>query len=248
MLLWVIIKYFCLYPYLLICALLAYYVHNEEKQYYETLYVTKNKKSSDEKESKNIKVSIHDEFPCFCKKDKPRNIILLFLGIVFLGLPRVGINIFLAWRIFKNINQYEKSKNYKSDKEDINYRINITKELTSLYLKLAGMTIINRRLPNEKVLPVYQKYFGPNYKIDYEGKFCCYISNHTCVYDMIISMALYGTGFVAKGALTNAPFIKTMLKALKSLFVDRSDPNSKNDILDIIIERHISKVNLLCLL
>ena len=237
MFLWVIIKYFCLYPYLLICALLTYFVHKEEKQYYEPLYVTKTEKTSGEKETKNIKVSIHDEFPCFCKKDKPRNIILLFLGIVFLGFPRVMINLFLAWRVVKKINEYSKSKKDKSDKEDIDFRVKTTKEFNTLWLRLAGMTVINKRLPDEKVLPVYQKYFGPDYKIDYDGKFCCYISNHTCVYDMVISMALFGTGFVAKGALTNAPFIKPMLKALKTLFVDRSDTNSKSDILDIIMER-----------
>ena len=239
MIFWMIIKYFLLYPYLLICALITYYIHNEEKQYYEPLYVTKSQKSSDEKENKNINVSIHDEFPCFCKKDKPRNIIFLYIGVVFLGIPRLIIKLFLVWRMIKIMTEYAKSKKDKNntDKDEINFRIKITKEQTSLYLRLAGLTIINRRLPDNIVLPVYQKYFGPDYKIDYDSKFCCYISNHTCVYDMVISMALFGTGFVAKGALTNAPFIKTLLKCLGSLFVDRSDKNSKDNILDLIMDR-----------
>ena len=48
-----------------------------------------------------------------------------------------------------------------------------------------------KRLPDEKVLPVYKKYFGPDYKIDYDGKFSCYISNHTCFYDMTIVIGIF---------------------------------------------------------
>ena len=187
-------------------------------------------------------INIHDEFPCFRKLDKPMNIIKLYLGIVFLGLIRVIINLFLAWRININITSYLKSKNIdnktkKLDKDDINYKITTTQRITSLYLKLAGMIIDKKRLPDSQIIPVYKKYFGPDYKIDYDSKFCCYISNHTCVYDMIISMALYGTGFVAKIGITKTPIIGTLLQYLESIFVDRSSTNSKNNILDIIMER-----------
>ena len=54
---------------------------------------------------------------------------------------------------------------------------------------------------------------------------------------MIISMALYGTGFVAKIGVTNFPIIGTLLHNLQSIFVDRSNKNAKDNILDIIRDR-----------
>ena len=244
MFIWTLIKYIFIFPYLIICALFTFYVYREEKPFYTPIYVPKNKgetettKVNDNKE----KINIHDEFPCFCKRDKPQNIIKLYLGIVFLGLVRVILNLFLAWRINRNISSYLKSKgiddkNKKKNNEDINYILTQTKKITSLYLTLAGLVIDYKRLPDEKVLPVYRKYLGSDYKIDYDSKFCCYISNHTCAYDMIISMALYGTGFVAKIGVTNFPIIGTLLHNLQSIFVDRSNKNAKDNILDIIRDR-----------
>ena len=139
-----IIKYIFICPYLLICALLTYYIYKEEKSFYTPIYVSKNPEKEDKKEDKEKKVNIHDEFPCFRKIDKPDNIIRLFLGITFLGLFRVIINLFLAWRISANIKNYLKSKNIdgktkKINNEDIKQMIEITKRLTSLYLKFAGL-------------------------------------------------------------------------------------------------------------
>ena len=237
-----IIKYIFICPYLLICALLSYQIYKEEKDFYTPIYVSKNPENEDKKEDKEKKVNIHDEFPCFRKIDKPDNIIRLFLGITFLGLFRVIINLFLAWRISANIKNYLKSKNIdgknkKINNEDIKQMIEITKRLTSLYLKFAGLIYKKQRFPDEKILPIYKKYFGPDYKIDYDRKFGCYISNHTCAYDMVISMALFGTGFVAKIGVTKIPVIGPFLQTIQSIFVDRSNTNSKNNILDIIFER-----------
>ena len=184
---WTLIKYLFICPHLIICALITFYIYREEKPFYTPIYVTKKSEKEGEKEQK---VNIHDEFPCFCKLDRPYNIIKLYLGVVFLGLFRVIINLFLAWRININILNHLKSKNVdnknkKKDNDDIKFMIETAKRLTSLYLKFAGMIIDKKRLPDERVLPIYQKYFGPDYKIDYDSKFSCYISNHTCAYDML---------------------------------------------------------------
>ena len=242
---WALIKYIFIFPYLIICALLTFYIYREEKPFYTPLYVSKGQATDSdtvEEDDKKQNVNIHDEFPCFRKLDKPYNIIKLYFGIVFLGFFRVVINLTFAWRINANIISYLKSKNIdnknkKMDKEAIDFIISTTKKWTSRYLKMAGLIYEKKRLPDEKVLPVYKRYFGPDYKIDYDSKFCCYISNHTCVYDMIISMALYGTGFVAKVGMMNTPIIGTLLQNLQSIFVDRSDVNAKNNITDIILER-----------
>ena len=54
---------------------------------------------------------------------------------------------------------------------------------------------------------------------------------------MIISMALFGTGFVAKKGVIKMPIIGPMLVSLHSIFVDRSSKDSKDNILDIIMDR-----------
>jgi len=243
MFLWTILKYILLIPYLLLCAFLTYYIYKEEKPFYTPIYVSKHKDDKGESVEAEV-VNIHNEFPCFAKLDKPLNVIKLFFGLVFLGLPRIMINLFLAWRIsisnfkiLKGETSDDKNKNKKVTNEDINNIVETTKKMTTLYLKLAGLMYEKKHLPDAKILPVYQKYFGPDYKIDYDSKFGCYISNHTCVYDMVISMALFGTGFVAKIGVTKVPIIGPMLQSLQSIFVDRSSTKAKNNILDIIEER-----------
>ena len=94
-----------------------------------------------------------------------------------------------------------------------------------------------KRLPDEKILSIYKKYFGPDYKIDYDGKFSCYISNHTCIYDLIFAMAFYGCGFVAKDAVKDYFIFGKLAAALDTMFVDRNRTSSKNDILSEIIQR-----------
>lgn len=242
MFLWTLFKYIFLYPYILICALITYYIYKEEKPFYTPLQVVKkDENAGDSVEAE--KVDLHAEFPCYRKLDKPLTgfeIIKLFLGIVFLGLPRVCINLYYARKINIEITNYLKSNNSEgkpTSKADINVMVGIVTRITTLYLKFAGLLYSKTRLPDSKVLPVYQKYFGSDYKIDYDSNFACYISNHTCAYDMIISMALFGTGFTAKIGAGKIPIIGSMLKSMQSILVNRSSTDSKENILDILERR-----------
>ena len=110
MLISALLRYILLYPYILLCAFITYYIYKEEKPFYTPVYVSKNEENKDHT-TKDKKINIHDEFPCFSKLDRPLNVIKLFLGLVFLGIPRLLINLFLAWRIKVNIIKYLKSKN-----------------------------------------------------------------------------------------------------------------------------------------
>ena len=242
MFLWTLFKYLFLYPYILICGFITYYIYNEEKPFYTSIEVIKkDEEAGDTVEAK--KVNLHDEFPCFRKLDRPLNAlyaIKLFFGLMFLGIPRIIINLYLGGQISVQIGNYLKSKNSEgkaTSKEDIDAMIGIINRLTRLYLKLAGLSYEKKRLPDSKILPVYKKYFGPDYKIDYDSKFGCYISNHTCAYDMIISMALFGTGFVAKIGVGKIPVFGAMVKSMQSILVDRSNSKVKDNILDILEKR-----------
>jgi lysophosphatidylcholine acyltransferase/lyso-PAF acetyltransferase len=201
------------------------------------MYLTKKPKKEGEREEE---VNIHDEFIEFAKTDKPKNIIKLFIGVLTLFWIRFIINVILTVALTIKINNRIKEKKAKKEElgqEDIDYIINSTKYVTKWFLRVAGIIVDNKRLPDEKVLPVFQKYFGPEYKIDYNGKFGCLISNHTCIYDMAVSMSNFGNGFVAKEAVKDIPFFGKLMTGLQTILVDRNNTASKNNTLDKLSER-----------
>ena len=232
--LWFLLKLIFLFFYIGISAIITYLVYKEEIQYYTPLYVTK--KSSKEGE-KDITINLHDEFEEYRKTDQPINLFRLFIGLLFFGTLKLFMNIICALFITFRILLRVKNKNSKLTQYDIDYIKNNTKILTQFFLKISGIFVNKKRLPDEKVLKIYQKYFGPDYKIDYDAKFCCYISNHSCIYDLLFCMAFYGCGFVAKEEVREIPIFGEMASALHSIFVNRNNSGSKNNTLDDIVER-----------
>lgn len=221
-----------LFIYLCLSIIMTYLIYKEEKPFYTPIYVSK--KPEKEGEIEEI-INLHDEFEEYRRRDKPVNIITLFLGVVFFGLIRLLIIIICATIITYKI--MIRKKKGKLTKEDIQYIRNITKSLTSFFLKVSGVIVDKKRLPDEKVLPLYQKYFGPEYKIDYDAKFCCYISNHTGFYDLLLAMSFYGCGFVGKEEIGDTIVFGKLSKALDSILVNRNNTGSKNNTLDEIVER-----------
>ena len=231
---WLLLKLFFLFIYLAISVLLTYLVYTEEVQYYKPLYVTKKPQKEVEIEEK---VNLHEEFEEFRRKDKPVNFLTLFIGVFIFGVIRFFISIICCAIVSYKVNKRLKEKNFKLTKEDIDYIRNTTKFYTNIFLKISGIIINKKRLPDEKILPIYKRFFGPDYKIDYDAKFSCYISNHTCIYDLIFAMAFYGCGFVAKDEIRETPIFGKMASALQTIFVDRNNSSSKKNTLDQIVER-----------
>ncbi len=231
---WFLIKMFFLFLYIGLSALITFIIYNEQKDFYTPIYVTKKPSKEGEKEET---VNIHDEFDEYTKRDEPVNFLRLFLGVLtifwFKFLLDVGLIIYFNFKMMK----INKAKNFKLTKEDIDYIIKKTKFLTKIFIYGAGIFVDYKRLPDEVVLPVYKKYFGPDYKLDYNGKFCCYIANHTCLLDMALAMAYLGCGFVAKEAVKKTPLFGTLNVVLHTIFVDRGSTGAKKDVLEEIGER-----------
>jgi len=231
---WFLLKLIFLFIYLSISAIITFLIYKEQMPYYKPIYVTKKPEKEGEVEEK---VNLHDLFEEYRKRDKPINIFRLFFGVLIFGVIRL-ISFIICGTIttYKVLNRV-KEKNHNLKKEDINYICNITKFITKIFLEISGIRVNVKRLPDEKILPIYKKYFGPDYIIDYDGKFSCYISNHTCIYDLIFAMAFYGCGFVAKDAVKDYFIFGKLAAALDTMFVDRNRTSSKNDILSEIIQR-----------
>ena len=124
-------KFLFLFVYIGISAIITYLIYKEENQYYTPLYVTRKSQKEGEKDET---INLHDEFEEYRKKDSPINIIKLFLGVLIFGTIRLFINIIFALIITFRAISRQKQKNFKLNKEDIDYIRNGTKTLTKIFL------------------------------------------------------------------------------------------------------------------
>ena len=237
MAIWYFIKLSFLIIYTSICAFLAKIIYDHEKQYYDPIFVMK--KTGEGKDDEK-RVYLHDEFDEFTRRDTPVSYFKLFFGTFTLFFFKLFSSMFFAAslgrKLYKQLKQKE-AKNEPFTKEEIQNNIESAKSHATNFLRFSGIFFQKRRLPDEQVLPVYQKYFGPDYKIDYDGKFSCYICNHTSFNDILLSMAIYGCGFISKSDVKKMPIFGKIAMGLQSIFVDRDSTNSRKNTLDEIIQR-----------
>ena len=202
---WYFLKLSFLILYTSICAYLAHIMYKYEKDYYEPIYVLKKtgKGKDDEK-----RVYLHDEFDEFTRRDKPVSYLKLFIGTFTLFFFKLFSSFFwainLSLKLSKKLKEKEKNKEPFTN-EEIKENVENTKYNATNFLRFSGIFFKKRRLPDETIIAVYKKYFGPDYKIDYDGKFCCYICNHTSFNDILLSMAIYGCGFISKASVKKMP-------------------------------------------
>ena len=237
MTLWFLLKLFFFIIYSIICAKLASIMYKKEIGFYEPIYFTKKKEEGKEDETQ---VSLHDEFDEFTRRDKPVSYLQLFCGTFTLFFIKIISSFSFAISLSLKLARLLKEKALKNasfTKEDIKSIIESTKSHATKFLYLSGICFKKRRLPDSQILEVYKKYFGPDYKIEYDGKFGCYICNHTSFNDILLTMAIYGCGFISKAGVKNIPIIGKIAEGLQSVFVDRKNSVSKEHTLDEIIRR-----------
>ena len=234
---WYYFKLGFLLTYFSICAGIAYIIYKKQKKFYVPIYVMK--KTGEGKDDETT-VSIHDEFDEFARRDTPVSFIKLYFGILTIGLFKFILAVYFAITLsFKLSNQLKKKeeKKEKFTKEEIKSNIETIKYHTSNFLRYSGIFHFKIRLPDEKILPVYQKYFGPDCKIDYDGNISCYICNHTSFNDILLAMSIYGCAFISKEGIKSIPIFGSIAQGLQSIFVNRNNPNSRKEVLEKIMER-----------
>ena len=235
--LWFMIKLSFLIIYSSVCAYLSSIMYRNEKKYYAPIYVKK--KTGKGKDDETI-VYLHDEFDEFTRRDTPVSFLQLFCGTFTMFFIKIISSFCLALRLSWILNKKIKEKEAKKEqltKEDIKSIIEKTKFYTTYFLRFSGIFFKKRRLPDAQILQVYKKYFGPDYKIEYEGKFGCYICNHTSLNDILLAMAVYGCGFISKEDVKTTPIFGPIAKGLNSVFVDRNNTKSKEHTLEQIMQR-----------
>ena len=215
--LWFIIKLSFLIIYSSVCAYLSSIMYNHEKKFYDPIYVKKKKDKGEEEDE--IIVNLHDEFDEFARRDSPVSFFQLFCGTFTLFFIKIISSFFFAFRLSRKLSKKLQEKSSKKEsltKEDINYMIEQTKFNASYFLRFSGIFFKKRRLPENQIIQIYKKYFGPDYKIEYEGKFGCYICNHTSFNDILLAMAIYGCGFISKEEVKTTPVFEIKRKYFRS--------------------------------
>ena len=236
--LWFFFKLFFLIIYSAICFKLASIMYKYQKKYYKPILIKK--KAEKGKNDDEIIISLHDEFDEFSRKDSPPSFIKLFCGTFTLFFFKIIVAFSFAYNLSRKLSKKIKEKEHKKEtftKEEIKLIKENAKFTSSWFLRFSGILFKKSRLPDAKILSVYKKYFGPDYKIDYDGKFCCYLSNHTSFNDILLAMAIYGCSFISKDGVKKTPIIGNIAKGLQSIFVDRNDSASKEKTLEQIIKR-----------
>ncbi len=170
------------------------------------------------------KESIHSKYSDFRRLDKLNYLRLLF-GLIVLVWPRLIL--FALSMIFGAIavNIHPKDVLNKKDKpwKDVCYSL-----VGRLVLFSLGNVIVTSTKGNEKKIEeIYKKYLGPDYKPDYDKKFCTILNNHVSWVETYYLMQRYACGFIGKLTASKIPTIREMGVYNQTIYCDRKNPDDR---------------------
>ena len=102
-----------------------------------------------------------------------------------------------------------------------------------IFLFMNGV-IIKKKYPEYK--DVYKKYLGEDYDFN-DDKYSLITSNHIGFFEVVLCMALYSPGFMAKKTIADYYFVGPISCGLNCLFVDRESEKDKKKIFELLLER-----------
>ena len=80
---------------------------------------------------------------------------------------------------------------------------------------------------------IYKKYLGESYRFSREEKFSLIISNHVSWIEIVYYLFKYTPGFISKESVKDLHLIGFIAQAIDSLFINRTDHNSRHIIVII---------------
>ena len=180
------------------------------------------------------KVKVDTLYPEFATPDK-LSFTRIFFGNFTMALIKFLINVFLAAMQKVQLKHHMNHlKNLNTDPEEWKLVSKTISLWTTILLKINGIKIIKKKLPYEEI---YKKYLGEDYSFGPNEKYSLLISNHTGLYDIIMSMSIYSCGFMAKYETQKYPFVGDLAKGINCLFVKRESQEDRAKILTQLEER-----------
>ena len=209
---------------LTISFLLALFVYTNSKIYYKPCkLIDKNG---------NV-VDIHKIFDVFHPHDE-LNFWKLWIG-GFLNFPyKFIISFFIATSMkfhLQLVNYfYPNSETDLSQWKKMKFGISFW---ANFFLFANGIHLVNKKVDCEKV---YKKYLGEDYDFS-DDKYSLIISNHIGFFDVVVLMAKYSVGLMAKIDVKDYYFVGPIATAMHCLYIKRESSEERKKIFDQLEER-----------
>lgn len=209
---------------LTISFLLALFVYTNSKIYYKPCkLIDKNG---------NV-VDIHKIFDVFHPHDE-LNFWKLWIG-GFLNFPyKFIISFFIATSMkfhLQLVNYfYPNSETDLSQWKKMKFGISFW---ANFFLFANGIHLVNKKVDCEKV---YKKYLGEDYDFT-DDKYSLIISNHIGFFDVVVLMAKYSVGLMAKIDVKDYYFVGPIATAMHCLYIKRESSEERKKIFDQLEER-----------
>ena len=101
------------------------------------------------------------------------------------------------------------------------------------FLIVNGIHLVHKKVDCEKV---YKKYLGEDYDFS-DSKYSLIISNHTGFFDVVVLMAKYSVGLMAKIDVKDYYFVGPIATAMHCLYIQRESSEERKKIFDQLEER-----------
>ena len=182
---------------------------------------------------------IHAKYADFRRLDK-LNYYRLLIGLIVFVRPRLILFVIcmivmaIAVNIGKNI----------LDPKDKPWKDKIYQYGSRVILFSLGNIIPTLSLGDlKKIEEVYKKYLGPDFKLDYNKKFCTIICNHVSWVETYFCMYRYASGFIGKLTASKIPAIREMGRYNQTIYLDRTNPDDRKITAEKIEKRQKSLID-----
>jgi len=209
---------------LVISFLLALFVYTNSKIYYKPCKLI---------DKKGNVVDIHKEFDVFHPHDE-LNFWKLWIGGFFNFPYKFIISFFIATSTkfhLQLVNYfYPNSDTIPSQWKKMKFGISFW---ANFFLFVNGIRLIPKKISCEEV---YKKYLGEDYDFS-DSKYSLIISNHTGFFDVVVLMAKYSVGLMAKIDVKDYYFVGPIATAMHCLYIKRESSTERKKIFDQLEER-----------
>ncbi len=222
-----IVLYWILSSNLLFSFTLSLMVYIRSQKYY---------KQCIKQDKDNNPIDLHKKYDPFHPHDDVY-FIQLWFGAFCCGFIKLLSSILIALFINLHIRIIKKCyKNYDTKPEQRKKMKNVISFWSWTFLFMNGV-LIERKYPEYE--EIYKKYLGEDYDFT-DDKYSLITSNHLGFFEVVLCMALYAPGFMAKKDIENYCFIGPISSGLNCFFVDRKSEKDKKIIFDLLLKRQQS--------
>ena len=200
--------------------ILALFIYIRSQKYYRPLI---------KRDKENNPIDIHKKYDAFHPHDSIY-FIQLWCGAFFFAFIKIISSLFIVMFVNWHIKIYKNTDSNPGQRKKMKKAISFW---SWIFLFINGV-IIKKKYPEYK--NVYKKYLGEDYDFN-DDNYSLITSNHIGFFEIVLCMALYSPGFMAKKTIADYYFIGPISCGLNCLFVDRESEKDKKKNYELLLER-----------